>query len=96
MSQQDATEAVQASVPEDNGVPAYEPSPEAITEVATPAEAERVEPESAEAGTGEIADTQPDDDDDQPQPNGMVVFDDLGGQSLRRRGRRDHRRVRRR
>ncbi len=82
MSQQDATEAVEASVPEDNGVTAYEPSPEAITEVAAPPEAEAVETESADEGVATTADTQPDEDDDQPSPDSPVVFNDLAGQSF--------------
>jgi len=83
LSQQDATEAVEASVPEDNGVAAYEPSPEAITEVAAPPETEAVETESADAGEAPTADTQADaDDDDQPPADSPVVFNDLAGQSF--------------
>ena len=84
MSQQDATEAVEASVPEDDGVMVDTPTPEAVTEVAAPEAAAPVEPAAAETGPAEIGavETVAADKDEQPQPNGLVVLDDLGGQSF--------------
>ena len=75
MSQQDATEAVEASVPEDDGVTVDTPTPEAATEAAAPEAAAPVETAAAENGSVEL-------DQDEPQPNGLVVLDDLGGQSF--------------
>jgi small subunit ribosomal protein S1 len=69
LSQQDATEASDASVPEDHGATADQPAPEATAEVTAP-----VDPS--------VADTGPADSEDQPEPNGLVVLDDLGGLSF--------------
>jgi small subunit ribosomal protein S1 len=69
LSQQDATEASEASVPEDRGATADQPAPDATTEVTAP-----VDTVVAENGPGH--------NEDQPEPNGLVVLDDLGGLSF--------------
>jgi small subunit ribosomal protein S1 len=81
LSQQDATEAVEASVPEDNGVAVDTPTPEAVTEAAAPGETHQAEIDLAAISLGETG-TDETDRDEQPQPNGLVVLDDLGGQSF--------------
>jgi small subunit ribosomal protein S1 len=65
LSEQDATEAAEASVPEDSGDAAGSPAP---TEAA--------------ATTAEVADTDQAGQVGQVEPNGLVVLDDLGGQSF--------------
>ncbi len=72
MSQQDATEAVEASVPEENGVVVETPTPEVSHRSRRPRRGVRPPRPS---GSSE-------DQDEQPQPNGLVVLDDLGGQSF--------------
>src|SRR5262245_53190487 len=72
LSEQDATEATTASVPEDSGAAATTPTPETT---ATPAaETSEVQPAEQLQQQGEAA--------DQAEPNGLVVLDDLGGQSF--------------
>jgi small subunit ribosomal protein S1 len=68
LSEQDATEAAQVTVPEESGEPAATPAPESVapTPTSEPAAADDARVESS-------ADA---------EPNGLVVLDDLGGQSF--------------
>jgi small subunit ribosomal protein S1 len=65
LSEQDAAEATEASVPEDSGDAAGSPAPT-----------------GAAATTAEAADSDQTDQAGQAEPNGLVVLDDLGGQSF--------------
>jgi small subunit ribosomal protein S1 len=84
LSQQGATEAVEASVPEDDGVMVDAPTPEAVTEVAAPAAAAyRSSPRQRRPALP----TRRGRDRRRRQrrtaaTNGLVVLDDLGGQSF--------------
>jgi len=66
LSEQDAAEATEASVPEDSGDAAGSPAPTG----------------TAAATTSEAADSDQVDQARQAEPNGLVVLDDLGGQSF--------------
>jgi small subunit ribosomal protein S1 len=68
LSEQDATEATQVSVPEESGEPAAALAPESVATAPTTAVA---------PATGDGAEPSSD-----AEPNGLVVLDDLGGQSF--------------
>ena len=69
MSEQDATEATQVTVPEESGEPADTPAPESVA----PAPTSESTAAADDAGTESSGDG---------EPNGLVVLDDLGGQSF--------------
>jgi small subunit ribosomal protein S1 len=69
LSEQDATEATAASVPEDSGEPVAAPAPESAAPTPTSEPTPAATADGAEAPGGS-------------EPNGLVVLDDLGGQSF--------------
>jgi small subunit ribosomal protein S1 len=84
LSDQDAAEAIEATVPDDSGVPAPAPSPEAAAPTTDAAEAPAptaVADDAADAAVAAVA-AEPADGEDAGERNGLVVLDDLGGLSF--------------
>jgi small subunit ribosomal protein S1 len=69
VSEQDATEATTVSVPEDSGESAATPAPESVATAPT-------------SESTPVASAEPTDAVGDAEPNGLVVLDDLGGQSF--------------